>query len=350
MCQPGTVFDLQRAPALTDEQWAVVCDHMARAGRARQAEDWPLLVGCAKELVESVARFALGFAGVTVSNREGLRGLVNAAHGVLERPEAEELASDLPTAKIVKQMQNAVCELAELRNALGTGHGSATQKATLEEHADVAMDAAATWCRWATRRLGVVMFGQHVVLIGDLRGAASFYRHTLRDRLRAVNLPMCSEQEQHSIGVAVGRRAAGGTFMVREEGVEAATTRGSEWPLAYRLGVIEGLLLTEDGFLRSDAHAVRFIPALAADANQWGEHRLGEVIRQVELSDVSYLNSPSQRQDIARALREADHGFTSHALAALLRVSADQFEGGVVRRPRASRSCARVHERLFDFR
>jgi hypothetical protein len=318
------VFELRRGTSLTDQQWVVVSEHLDRIDRARVAQDWPLVVGSAKELVESVARFAVDHGGISVGNRVDLRSLVEAAHGVLERPDHEEFASDLPTARIIKQVKHAVCELAELRNALGTGHGSATRKATLEEHADVAMDAAITWCRWALRRLAAVKDGRYSELIDDLR-RRSFYKHDLRDRLLAVNLRECSADEQHAIGVAVGRRAATGTFTVREEGVEAAAARDPDWPLPYRVGVAEGLLLTEDGFLRSDALAVRFLAPLVVDLDDAGHARFEELKAQIQ-SDVSYANGPSERQDIARALQESDHVELPPVVRDVLSAASARFE------------------------
>lgn len=327
MCHAGAMFELRRGTSLTDEQWTVISHHLERIDRARAAEDWPLVVGSAKELVESVARFAVDHGGISIGSRSSLRGLVEAAHGVLERPANEELASDLPTAKIIKQVKHAVSELAELRNLLGTGHGSATVKATLEEHADVAMDAAITWCRWALRRLAVVKDGRHSELIDDLR-RRSFQRHNLRDRLRAVNLSACSADEQHAIGVAVGRRAATGTFTVREDGVEAAAARRSDWPLQYRVGVVEGLLLTEDGFLRSDAQAVPFLASLVVDLDDTGNDRFEELAAQIQ-SDVSYANGPSERQAIAKALRDSDHETLPPAVRNVISTAAERFEAPI---------------------
>jgi hypothetical protein len=322
------VFDLERSTVLSQEQWDAVQEHLQRIGRARGARDWAQGVGSAKELVESVARISLEVRGVGVSNAVKFPALIHEAHEVLERPDAEEFASDLPTRTIVKQAKAAVTQLAELRKAVGTGHGSATRRATLEEHLDVSMDAAVLWCRWAIRRLAAVVEGRHADLIGDLRGGRSFSAGDLARRLRAVNLPILEDSEQWLIGQAVGRRAASDTFTVRHDGVEVVGP-GAAWPLQYRLGVVEGLFLGEDGFVRSNAAAAACVPNLLADMESAGpvaEAVVNELMAQVIPSDVSYANGPDDRRRIAAALRDADAPGLPPLVTVFLRVLANKFD------------------------
>jgi hypothetical protein len=322
------MFELERSTVLSPEQWDAVQEHLQRIERARATRDWAQGVGSAKEMVESVARIALEVRGVGVSNSVKFPALIHEAHGVLERPDAEEFASDLPTRTIIKQAKGAVTQLAELRTAVGTGHGSATRRATLEEHVDVSMDAAVLWCRWAIRRLGAVVDGRHADLIGDLRGGRSFSAGDLSRRLRAVNLPTQDEGEQRLIGQAVGRRAASDTFTVRHDGVEVVAP-GQAWPLQYRLGVVEGLFLGEDGFVRSNASAAACVPNLLADLESAGpdaEAAIKELMAQVIPSDLSYANSAEDRRRIAAALKEADRPGLPPLVTVLLRTLANKFE------------------------
>ncbi len=322
------MFDLERSTVLSPEQWAAVQEHLQRIDRARTTRDWAQGVGSAKELVESVARIALEVRGVPVSNAAKFPGLIHEAHGVLERPDADEFASDLPTKTIIKQAKAAVTQLAELRQAVGTGHGSATRRATLEEHVDVSMDAAVLWCRWAIRRLAAVVDGRHADLIGDLRGGRSFSAGDLARRLRAVNLPTLDEGEQRLIGQAVGRRAASDTFTVRHDGVEVVGP-GEAWPLQYRLGVVEGLFLGEDGFVRSNAAAAACVPNLLADLDSAGpgaESVINELMVQVIPSDLSYANGADDRRRIATALREADSPGLPPLVSVLLRTLVNKFD------------------------
>lgn len=322
------MFDLDRSTVLSQEQWDAVTEHLGRIGRARRDRDWAQGVGSAKELVESVARIALEAGGVVVSNSTNFPNLIHEAHGVLERPKAEELTSDVPTRTIVRQAKSAVSELATLRSAVGTGHGSATRRATLEEHVDIAMDAAVLWCRWALRRLAAVVDGRHADLIGDLRGGRTFSSGDLTRRLLAVNLRSIEEHEQRLIGLSVGRRAAGGTFTVRHDGVEVVGV-GEDWPLQYRLGVVEGLFVSEDGYVRSDPAAAGYVTTLLADLGATGgvgEAVVNELMVQVIPSDVSYADSPEDRRQIAAALREANRPGLPPLLTVLLQVLADKFE------------------------
>lgn len=50
---------LPRAEWLREEGWAAITDAYDRLGRAAESDDRPLIVGCAKKLVESVARVVL---------------------------------------------------------------------------------------------------------------------------------------------------------------------------------------------------------------------------------------------------------------------------------------------------
>ncbi|MFX9031458.1 hypothetical protein ABTN13_20125, partial [Acinetobacter baumannii] len=57
------------------------------------------------------------------------------------------------------------------------------------------------------------------------------------------------------LGLAVGQRAARATFTVLEDGVESAAALAA--PLAYRLGVLEGVFLDPDGYVRSTLGSTR---------------------------------------------------------------------------------------------
>lgn len=321
------MFDLEQNAVLSAEQWAAISEQLARIARARRERDWALGVGGAKELVETVARIALEARGVPVSNAVKFPKLIHDAHEVLERPAGLGLASDRPSGDIVRQAKAGVTSLAELRAAFGTGHGTALPRDALEEHADLAMDMAVTWARWALRRLAAVADGRYAELIADLNGGRPFSSGDLTRRLLAVNLPTVEPEEQRAIGVAVGRRAAQGTFTVRHEGVEVATP-GPRWPLHYRLGVVEGLFVGEDGFVRSDPVAACYVPTLLADAEPEAEavdRLLGDLLPIVLMSDISYANSSADREAIAASLRQARQLGVPPQIAVLLDSLADKF-------------------------
>lgn len=105
------------------------------------------------------------------------------------------------------------------------------------------------WCRWALRRLGPYILGDVSALVNDLQQSRVFYRGDLAERLVAVHVQRLADEEAHLLGTAIGRRAVGGTFLVHDEGVDAVASDPDAWPGAYRAGLIEGLLFSENGTL-----------------------------------------------------------------------------------------------------
>lgn len=66
--------------------------------------------------------------------------------------------------------------------------------------------------------------------------------------------------ELRRLGLAIGQRAARGTFTVLEEGMTALAL--TEVPSPYRLRVAEGAFINPDGYLRSTVPATRGVLAL----------------------------------------------------------------------------------------
>lgn len=322
------MFDLERSPVLSDGQWTAIQQHLQRIGRARQQRDPAQGVGSAKEMVETIARVALEAKGITAGSGASLSDLVHKAHEVLEFPRGDDIAHDTGTKSIIRQAKVAAIKLGDLRNSVGTGHGSATPRDAIAEHADIALDAAVMWCRWALRRLGKVVIGQHAELIGDLNGGNTFSGGDLRTRLLAINLPDIDPADQRAIGVAVGRRAARDTVTVRIDGVEAAAP-GPQWPIDYRLGVVEGLVMTDDGYVRTNRTAAGHIPILLADADQHDvavAAMIDNLVPEVLLAEVSIANDLAQRQAIAHDLRRAAaNPATPAQVRVLLECLADKF-------------------------
>lgn len=63
-------------------------------------------------------------------------------------------------------------------------------------------------------------------LITDLRTGETFTRRSLRERLNALVMPEQPEDVQRALGVAFGQRAASGTFIARDVGVEGPENSG----------------------------------------------------------------------------------------------------------------------------
>jgi hypothetical protein len=150
---------------------------------------------------------------------------------------------------MAQSAKTIACELGPMRNQRGTGHGRAVPPDVALEHGLIACDAACLWCRWALRRLGPYILGDVSALVNDLQQGVTFYRGDLAQRLVAVDVQRLPDEQAHLLGTAVGRRAVGGTFLVQDEGVDAAADAPDAWPSSYRTGLIEGLLFSENGTL-----------------------------------------------------------------------------------------------------
>jgi hypothetical protein len=175
--------------------------------------------------------------------------LVNAAHKALEFQPGEGVATDVQIRKIAQSLKTLVLSLVEIRNLLGTGHGRAAPTPTTPEHAQITRDAARLWTTWALRRLEPYIVGNVTALVRDLDGSI-FTKGALANRLKAANLDQLTEDDQRRVGLAVGSRSARGTFVVAEDGVDAANPDNPKsWPPAYIEGVVMGLFFDANGYV-----------------------------------------------------------------------------------------------------
>jgi hypothetical protein len=246
---------------LDDTSWEAIEERHGRLERAMVDDDWSLVVGAAKELVETIAGVVLHANGEVTSSAQTMPTLLARTHAVLER-DPRHLAADPAARAIIQNAKAMVTQLAELRNRHGTGHGRPVPTVPAPELAELCAGTALVWTRWALRRLPYLLTGQPAVLARDLDGAGIFHRGELTERLREVNLPGLAGPDQHLLGVAVARRAMGitsKTFTVAQDGVQACANDRSldTWPPEYRRGLVEGLFLDRGGFVDVDTWAVR---------------------------------------------------------------------------------------------
>lgn len=257
-----TAQTLPRPIGLPDDQWKAICEAHERLMRAREVGDVPLIIGCAKELCESVAK-------VVVTQRGGvppaqMSKLIARAHSLLEFQPGEGLATDGATRQLAQGLKDIVLGLSEMRNKFGTGHGRATPSPSVSEHAELAESAALAWARWALRRLEGYIAADPTQLVHDLQSAI-FHRGELAERLTLANLPKLTPDQQRQIGLAVGRRASRGTFVVCREGIEKVDpTDRSRWPTEYIRGVLLGMWFDEEGTLNVEPWKVHETRRIAA--------------------------------------------------------------------------------------
>lgn len=129
----------------------VIREHLARIERAA-ADDPALVIGSAKELVESAAKIILRERGVTFDGSEDVPKLVHRAQealGVHPTSVSDSADGAQASRKILGGLATVVVGIAELRNRYGTGHGPAEARMGLHpRHTHLAIAAARTWCEF----------------------------------------------------------------------------------------------------------------------------------------------------------------------------------------------------------
>lgn len=146
---PGPVVQDQVIANLRDP--AAIREQLDRIARAVLHDDPALVIGSAKELVESTAKAVLIECGQPVSDKDDLPALVSQSQralglhpGASQGPDGTEAV----VKRILGGMSTITTGLAELRNRYGTGHGTAGTRIGLHRrHAQLAANAAITWCQ-----------------------------------------------------------------------------------------------------------------------------------------------------------------------------------------------------------
>lgn len=140
---PGATLAQLRDPIAILEQ-------LTRIQRAL-IDDPALVVGSAKELIESTAKCVLAERGLPVDEKADLPALVKDAQQALGlHPSSTTPGPDGNDAvkRILGGVSSVAIGVAELRNRYGTGHGAAGVRVGLRpRHAQLAVNAATTWCQ-----------------------------------------------------------------------------------------------------------------------------------------------------------------------------------------------------------
>ena len=285
------ITEIEIPDELDPEAAAAIQSHVDRLLAAQGREDLSDVVGCAKELAESVARVILTVRGNPVGDGTKFNTLVKEAHSAIDRQPGVGLATDPEVRNMAQAAKSLVDGLGDLRNRYGTGHGRAKTTEVLDEHAEIAVDAVTVWARWALRRLPAYLMSDVADLIRRL-DRDTFRKGDLRDRLEAVNLYNLDSQECRGLGAAVGRRTVRETVNVRNEGAIPAVSSPELYPYTYRIGLVRGLLFNADGALSTTAAGVN----LAADLlchDDLSDQR-GDILEEVaDSSWIAPLSPPS---------------------------------------------------------
>lgn len=312
---PVNLCRLDRPAELSAQSWAAIVAAEQRLGRAEALGDRPLIVGSAKELVETVAKAIVTARVGTPGANIDFGSLVTEAHKALDRQPGEGLASDGATRQLAQATKQLATALGLLRNDVGTGHGKATLPAVYDESLELAVTGGVLWSRWALRRLAHLLAGALEPLIEDLQ-SSTFRAGLLSERLRSAGLSGLEEGDARRLGVAVGQRGASGTFVVFGDGVRACADSDDvqAWPPAYREGVAIGLLLDRDGYLVHDPVLASTLVALL-DVVPDPAGSLTRVV--AALRDAPLLpklhRDPASRASIVSAMDEADRALPQSA-------------------------------------
>lgn len=240
---------LTKPRGLGDDEWSAITEAETRLRQAKSDGDGPLVIGSAKDLCEAVAKVVLAERGGSLGGAADLPDVVSAAHKALEFQPGEGIANDPETRKVAQGLKSIVLGLGELRNRRGTGHGRAAPGKVVEEHIDLAYEAAHLWGAWALRRLEPYIAGDVTALVRDLENEI-FRRGDLKERLLLANVPRLPVEDQRRLGIAVARRASRETFVVLEDGIEDVDPSDPNvWPPAYIDGLLSGMFLDANGFL-----------------------------------------------------------------------------------------------------
>lgn len=258
------MFDQTDLAELPPSARTAIQNAVERVERAAGANDVEQLVGTSKELVETVAKAAINALGGTYGSNAEMPTLVHETLTALNLHPAG--LSDRPSLrKLATALASTVNALAELRNTDGTGHGRAIPSNLDPSHATLAREAAVSSCRWilaATHRAlrDRVPIAQ---VVNDIAGPLTLSRGKLPTLLQELRIDERGEDDQFKLGLAVARRwSVNDTFLPREDVIEPLASGKAEYPPAFGAGVLEGLLLDHDGYLRMKPEDLPLVVAI----------------------------------------------------------------------------------------
>ena len=135
-------------------------------------------------------------------------------------------------------------------------------------------------------------------------GGRPFQKGLLTARLNAVDLSSLTPEDAQALGVAVGRRTVGMTFLVKIEGVDPVIEYPERYPAAYRAGLVHGLLFDEQGTLCTRPGAVSLVIDLLSVDDQLAA-LLGKIAPLIESSGWITPLLGSSTPTLAEVVEEA---------------------------------------------
>jgi len=250
------LLDLSRFPDSARDALRAGID---RLERGRLVGDVEAMVGASKELVETAAKVVLDALGHPYGSNTDLPGLASQALDALKlhprayqgRPSIQRLGASL---------SQSLQAIAELRNTDGTGHGRAHRSNLDPSHAEFVCAAALAWSQWLLSAADRALAERTslTTALSDIGGAQTFPTGRLAKYLADLSLTELGDDDQRKLGLAVARRwTVNETFMPLTDVIEPLVDGQVEYPPAFREGLVEGLLLDDNGYIRTSAEDVR---------------------------------------------------------------------------------------------
>jgi Abortive infection C-terminus len=239
--------ELSRPDHLADESWTAIESYLSRFASASAGDDRPAMIGAAKDLIECIARCVLNATENAVGDSVKFPTLIHEAQKALKRVASPDIGVSEEVRAIARAAQTIATSVNAIRNKVGTGHGRARLPEIDDEMSSIVHDATLLWCRWALRRLEHLLAGYPNLLLAEVNTAVS--RDTLQRHFNEVRVPNLPTDIQHAVGVAFGRQAAGGFGNAHLVGVKPAADSPDlvEFPVSYRLGLVEGMVIDYAG-------------------------------------------------------------------------------------------------------
>ena len=257
------ILDIPKAlPQATRESLAAAD---SRLQSAMSAEDTEGILGACKDMTESVLKAVLDTYGIPYGANATMPELSRRALVALERhPKGIQGRESLKG--MLGSISKLPVQITELRNTDGSGHGRTMLSDLRAESAVFVAQVAPAFCNWTMQALGAVL--------GDLADASEaaegiggpeiFHRHELAVRLDSLDIESLPPPAQRVLGLAVGRRAAGGTFVVDYDVLIPLSEGDITFPVAFVEGLLEGLFVNRDGEFQAIWWSIERIPGICS--------------------------------------------------------------------------------------
>jgi hypothetical protein len=288
---------------VSDGARTAIVNHVHRVNRAVAAGDVEQIIGAAKDLVECVTKVAIETLGGTYGSNEKLPKLAQQALSAL-KSHPSGFQGRRPLQEFTQALAKVPAAVAELRNHDGTGHGRTQPTDLHEDTAAFVQQVAVAWSRWVLAALGRVLTGMSELdeAIRAIEWDVAFRRGELRSFLDELHLDQLESEQQRRLGVAVGRRWASGTFMVRLDVIEPFVA-GESFPEPFAVGLIEGSFIDTNGYIRTNGQCAHDAAVVAAYLGEVGADTLTELAEKMESAEFSYAFEDEEYWLIVEALR-----------------------------------------------